>query len=193
MKVLKLLWKYFLFFLHTIRCIPHLVMFYISKNKPIIKVDMKRAFDLMDGEMKSPRGLLYLLTFRQFRNLFYFRIGPFSTLLNIVCPELSSLHIHARRIGEGLAIIHGVATEIGAESIGKNCTIFQQVTIGGTIHGAPTIMDNVTIYAAAVVVGKITIGNNVVIGANATVCTNVPDNCTVLPGSSKVMRWNKRD
>ena len=37
--------------------------------------------------------------------------------------------------------------------------------------------------------GKITIGNNVVIGANATVYKDVPDNSTVLPGSSKIMRW----
>ncbi len=57
--------------------------------------------------------------------------------------------------------------------------------------GFPTILDNVTIYAGAIVIGNITVGNNSVIGANATVFKNVPDNCTVLPGTSKIMQWRK--
>lgn len=45
---------------------------------------------------------------------------------------------------------------------------------------APTILDNVSIKAGAKVLGKITIGNNVIIGANAVVVKDVPDNCTVV-------------
>jgi serine O-acetyltransferase len=101
--------------------------------------------------------------------------------------------VESKQIGEGMIIIHGFSTAIGAESIGKNCIIYQQVTIGATKDGFPTILDNVTIYAGAVIIGKITIGNNVVVGANATVFNDVPDNCTVLPGSSRVMKWRKRD
>lgn len=42
------------------------------------------------------------------------------------------------------------------------------------------------------VIGNITIGNNVVIGANATVYFNVPDNCSVLPGTSKIFKWKAK-
>jgi serine O-acetyltransferase len=61
----------------------------------------------------------------------------------------------------------------------------------GYYNGFPTIMDNVTIYAGAVVLGDITIGNNSVIGANATVFQDVPDNSTVIPAASRIMKWNR--
>lgn len=67
--------------------------------------------------------------------------------------------------------------------IGSNCKIFHQVTIGNDyrhLKNVPTIGDNVTIYPGAKIIGKITIGNNVEIGANAVVVENVPDNSVVL-------------
>jgi len=186
--------EYVLFVLNTIRCIPHLILFYLHKNKAIITSDVKRGILNMEKDFGLTFSLLYLLTFcKEYRNLFYYRTRPYSFLLNIFCPQMSTLHLHSKQVGEGLVIVHGVASEIGAESIGKNCTIYHQVTIGGaTNYGAPIIKDNVTIYAGAVIVGKITVGNNVVVGANATVFSNVPDDCTVLPGTSKIMRWRKK-
>jgi serine O-acetyltransferase len=106
---------------------------------------------------------------------------------------MSTLTIATQRIGEGLFIPHGYATSIGASSIGKNCSINNNVTIG-TYGGEnrPTILDNVVINAGAVLFGKITIGNNVIIGANATVNTDIPDNCTVFPPPSRIMKWNEQ-
>jgi len=40
----------------------------------------------------------------------------------------------------------------------------------------PTIQDNVTIYAGAVIIGKVTIGTNSIIGANSVVLKDVPTN-----------------
>ena len=106
---------------------------------------------------------------------------------------MPNIFIVTKQIGEGMALVNGFSTTIGAKSIGKNCKIYQQVTIGSYKNGYPTILDNVTIYAGAVIFGKVTIGNNVIVGANATVFTDVPDNCTILPGSSKIMRWKIGD
>lgn len=67
--------------------------------------------------------------------------------------------------------------------IGANCRIFHQVTIGNDyrdVENVPTIGDNVTIYPGAKIVGKVKIGNNVEIGANAVVVEDVPDNSVVL-------------
>jgi len=192
MKVMHALQNFIFFVLNIFRFLPHLILFHSHKNKHIIQADMKRAFELMERDYMQRFCLIYLLAFPPFRNIFYFRTRPYGSVLSIIYPQLQSLHIHTRNIDEGLAIIHGTAAEIGAESIGKNCTIFHLVSIGGTKHGAPIIGDNVTIYAGAIIIGKITIGNNVVIGANATVFMNVPDNCTVLPGTSKIMHWKPK-
>ena len=79
----------------------------------------------------------------------------------------------------------------GEASIGNNCVIFQQVTIGSiTIpdakgRGAPTIGDSVYIGSGAKIVGSVTIGNNVRIGANAVVYKDVPDNSVVVSGEQK--------
>ena len=184
---------YIVFLLNIIRCIPHIIVFYLHKNKPVIGEDIKRGLILCKKKYGVLSGLIYLVSFeRAFRNLFYYRVQPFDIILNIICPRLHAFRIDAGVIGPGLAISHGFASTIGARSIGKNCTIFQQVTLGAAGRvGFPTILDNVTIYAGAVVIGNVTIGNNVVIGANATVYKNVPDNSTVLPGTSKIMRWSR--
>jgi serine O-acetyltransferase len=105
---------------------------------------------------------------------------------------MKTLLIRAGSIGEGLFINHGFCTAIGAKSIGKNCKNGHQVTIGNYEGGSPIILDNVTIHPAAVIFGDLTIGNNTVIGANATVFQDVPDNSTVYPSSIK-MTWNKKD
>lgn len=72
--------------------------------------------------------------------------------------------------------------------IGKNCTIFQQVTIGEGRGGAPIIGDNVLIGAGAKIIGRVQIGNGVRIGAGCVVMQDIPDNCTVLPSSIQVIQ-----
>lgn len=64
--------------------------------------------------------------------------------------------------------------------VGKNCTIFQNVTIGSDGHGnVPVIGDNFFIGAGATLIGDIRIGDNVIIGANALVNKSFPANCVV--------------
>jgi serine O-acetyltransferase len=162
----------------------------LHRNKEIITADVKRGMAEFRKDFGNINGFIFLIAFMpSFRNVFYFRIRPLDFFLKIICPPERSMAIHTETIGEGFVVSHGFSTAIGAKSIGKNCTILQQVTIGATNYGEPVIKDNVVIYAGAVVFGKITIGNNVVIGANATVYKDVPDDCTVLPGTSKIMKW----
>lgn len=65
--------------------------------------------------------------------------------------------------------------------IGRNCTIFHQVTIGEGRGGAPVIGNNVLIGAGARVIGGIRIGDNVRISAGCVVMQDIPDNTTVIP------------
>ena len=77
--------------------------------------------------------------------------------------------------------------------IGKNCVIFQQVTIGANVlpdsknRGAPTVGDNCYIGAGAKIIGNVKIGNNVRIGANCVVYQDVPDNCVVVSNTQTVI------
>lgn len=70
--------------------------------------------------------------------------------------------------------------------IGENVSIYQNVTLGGARSGDwkdnnyPTIGDGTTIFAGAVVIGKISIGRNCVIGANSVVTRSIPDNSTAV-------------
>lgn len=85
--------------------------------------------------------------------------------------------------------IHGVIINPYSK-IGKNCTIFHEVTIGNDykdVKNAPTIGDNVIIGAGAKIIGKISIGNNVRIGAGAVVAQDIPDNATVVMEKPRII------
>lgn len=70
--------------------------------------------------------------------------------------------------------------------IGKNCTIYHQVTIGEGHDGAPRIGNDVWIGPGAKVFGNIRIGNNVRIGANCVVFADISDNTTIKCSNSIV-------
>ena len=78
--------------------------------------------------------------------------------------------------------------------IGENVTIYQNVTIGGRVIGDwrkgnyPTVLGNTVIFAGAVIVGKVQIGRNCVIGANSVVTTDIPDNATAVGAPARVVR-----
>jgi serine O-acetyltransferase len=80
------------------------------------------------------------------------------------------------RIYGGLILPHPQNIVIGAGSVVGPCSyIFQNVTIGGVPGraGMPRIGRDSRIYAGAVVVGPIVVGDNVMIGANAVVVGDV--------------------
>lgn len=83
-------------------------------------------------------------------------------------------------IGENISFPHPQNIVIGSKvKIGDNCIIYQDVTLGQNRKEYPKIGDNVIIYAGAKIIGGITIGNNVVVGANAVVTKDVLDNSIV--------------
>lgn len=85
-------------------------------------------------------------------------------------------------IGEGLYIPHPVGVVIAARArIGRNCTIFQNVTIGSRQSGKGDIRigNNVSIGAHACIIGNnITIGDDVAIGATSFVNQDIPSGTT---------------
>jgi len=93
-------------------------------------------------------------------------------------------------IGEGFYLGHWGSLVINPKAkIGKNCNMAHGVTIGqqnrGKLQGFPIIGDEVWIGANAVIVGRITVGNNVLIAPNSYVNFDVPSNSVVVgnPGT----------
>lgn len=73
--------------------------------------------------------------------------------------------------------------------IGEGCVLHQQVTIAqGFTDEAAIIGKNCYIGAGAKIIGKVHIGDNVKIGANAVVVHDLPDNCTAVGVPARVVK-----
>jgi serine O-acetyltransferase len=90
----------------------------------------------------------------------------------------------SNKIGPGLYIGHPYGITINSSAIlGSNINIHKGVTIGqenrGTRKGAPIIGDSVWIGINSTIVGKISIGNDVLIAPNTYVNCDIPDHSVV--------------
>lgn len=181
-------------FLNSYRLLPGWIIVTKCKNVSQIQADMQRWKILMKIDKKGIWGFGQLLQCKEYRNLVHSRIKAGNPVMGfafkLLFPMMSTLFINTDggQIGGGLFIQHGFSTIIAAASIGKNCWINQQVTIGFEGEGKPTIGNNVRICAGAKVIGKVTIGDNAIVGANAVVVKDVPPNVTVGGIPARVIR-----
>lgn len=119
-------------------------------------------------------------------NLYKFhRGGNVARLFEMMSFVFGSHAVSAKaQIGRGTVFYHHAlgCTVHGKVVIGCDGHIFPNVTIGskwpnGVCEGeAPQIGDRVFIGAGAVLLGNIKIGNDVIIGSNAVVTSDVPSN-----------------
>lgn len=96
------------------------------------------------------------------------------------------------KIGDGFLIEHCGGIVMNPKvSIGRNCNVYNGVTIGkekrGLREGNPVIGDQVWIGANAVIVGKIKVGNDVMIAPGAFVNFDVPDHSIVLGNPARII------
>ncbi|MEK6645109.1 MAG: serine O-acetyltransferase EpsC [Candidatus Firestonebacteria bacterium] len=107
---------------------------------------------------------------------------------------LTGIEIHpGAKIGRGFFIDHGMGVVIGETTeIGDNVTLFQGVTLGGTGKEKgkrhPTLGNNVVVGVGAKVLGNITIGDNVYIGANSVVLISAPPDSTVVGVPGRIVK-----
>ena len=100
--------------------------------------------------------------------------------------KLCGFHIPPNAFEEGLSIAHWGPIVVHPNArIGKNCRIQQCVTIGATngTADAPKIGNNVFIGPCSTIVGNITIGNDIAIGANSVVTRSVEENAITIAGA----------
>lgn len=97
-------------------------------------------------------------------------------------------------IGPGLIIPHSQGTVIGAGYVGRNVTIYQQVTFGAKLADfgydpevRPHLCDGATITSGAKVLGPVRIGVEAIVGANAVVLKDVPDHAVAVGVPAKII------
>lgn len=137
--------------------------------------------------------LKYFLFKRSFQTVFLYRLRhllskkKYLCKLNIVLDWLSffltSCDIHASaKIGRGAYFPHPVGIVIGKGCIiFDNVTIYQNVTLGRrsvNIPEYPTVHSSSTLCCGAVILGKVEIGGNTIIGANSVIAHNCEPNST---------------
>ncbi len=95
------------------------------------------------------------------------------------------------KIGRHFTIEHSGSIVVSGDAVfGDGCVIRQGVTVGlrhRGKRGSPVVGDRVDIGAGAKLLGPIRIGNDVAIGANAVVLTDVPDGCIAVGVPARVL------
>ncbi len=182
--------KIIIYFFAQLLFLPHLVVFFVSKNKNIIIADLYARKSTNSKRTNQMYDLTFeLLTNTYFRTLFYFRTPGFVTnILRIFYPKNNSFIIDiTTKIGSGLQLAHPYSTILNADNIGDNVYVNHLVTIGEKNNLRPKIGNNVQLNAGCIVIGGITIGDNVIVGAGAVVVKNVPQNCTVVGNPARIL------
>jgi serine O-acetyltransferase len=175
---------------------PLLIAYALTDERANIDADAERWSEIIgEGKKGAAAVIEQLASKREYRNLYYYRLKQGNLIGEVLgrfypffWPGEPTLFIWADSIGPGLFIQHGFATVIAAESLGENCWVNQQVTIGfkaslgenGKTSARPVLGSNVYVLAGAKVIGGIKLGDNSVVGANAVVVKDVPEGMTAI-------------
>jgi len=171
--------------------------------------DLTRQYGLegRTGKTAGLGGVLLRLPHPRFLPIVLCRIGRASYVLRI--PFLPQLFTYANivlfglevtprcDIGPGLFFPHSNGTVVGAWKIGRDATIYQNVTLGSKTldmgfasDQRPEIGDGVTFGAGCKVLGGIRIGNHSTVGANSVVLESVDANTCVAGVPARVILAN---
>lgn len=140
------------------------------------------------------QGVHAILSYRMAHLLYTNNFTFIAKLISQISRFFTGIEIHpAALIGKRLLIDHGSGVVIGETAVvGDDCILFHGVTLGGrgNVKGKrhPTLRNGVVVGAGAKILGNVEIGNNVKIGANAVVLSDVPDDATAVGVPAKTVR-----
>ena len=104
------------------------------------------------------------------------RLPGIAFMLSAINKVLNGCDINPKAtIGKNLHIAHALGLVVGGKiKIGKNCTIYHNVTLGSNKGFIPIIHDNVIIYPYSIIAGNVTLPSGSVIPARTTLITTKP-------------------
>jgi serine O-acetyltransferase len=115
----------------------------------------------------------------------------FARMVSQCNRALTLIEIHpGARLGRGVFIDHGAGVVIGETAvIGDGCTIYHGVTLGGVsrkpVKRHPTIGNDVILGAGATILGPVIIGNGAKIAPGAVIIEDIPEGATVPLSNTK--------
>lgn len=200
------MYQYFRIIFYLPVLLPSIFIYLFTYNEINLQKDIEQWKTTFHEEypLKILLLIALLVKYRDFRNLFYYRlrmvmrnrntssirkaiIGVLMAFSQIVLPRLNTLMIDGN-IGGGLTLYHCYYGIICPENMGENCKIWHGVTIGLNKNKTPIIGNNVRISTGAVVIGGIKIGDNSLIGPNSLVVRNVTANSVVISEPSYIVK-----
>ena len=134
-------------------------------------------------------SILTMIHYRIAHELYNLGVPVIPRIISEMAHSATGIDIHpGATIDEEFFIDHGTGVVIGETAvIGKACRLYQGVTLGALsfpkdgdgvlVKGVPRhpiLEDNVTVYAGATILGRITIGSGSIIGGNVWVTKDVP-------------------
>lgn len=163
--------------------------------------------DLAMFPKKNFGGIKYFFSNASFKLTIWLRIGHYlrqkrGLIFKLLYGMVFLIHKHNQyltgiqirletKVGEGLRFQHFSGIVINeAAVIGHHCLIFHGVTIGAASSGIPRIGNHVILSSGCKVIGGVHIGDNVIIGANAVVTHDIPDNSIAVGIPAKVIGQN---
>ncbi len=143
---------------------------------------------------------VHALAMHRVAHFLFARLGlkTLARIVSHIARFLTGIEIHPGAvIGRRVFIDHGMGVVIGETSVVEDdCTLYQGVTLGGTGKARgkrhPTLKRGVVVGCGAAVLGDITLGENVKVGASSVVIRDVPDNCTVVGVPARVVGVDRR-
>lgn len=101
------------------------------------------------------------------------------------------IYIHPNTVGKGLYIPHfNGGIQLNSISMGDFCSVSSGVVVGnkGSQDNRAIIGNNVELTIGCKVIGKVVLGNNVIVAPNSVVIKNIPDNAVVSGVPAKIIK-----
>lgn len=155
--------------------------------RDLLPEDLRHMISGRAGGRRLIEVIVKAALFPRIRAVVFFRVGQVLARKGLL-PLAYGLQARAIRasgaeisplatIGPGLAVWHSVGIVVGGQVVaGRDLALYHGVTLGdGGKPGQPELGDDVVVGAGASVLGGIRIGNRVIIGSNSVVTTDIPD------------------
>ena len=101
------------------------------------------------------------------------------------------IYIHPNTVGKGLYIPHfNGGIQLNCISMGDFCSVSSGVVVGnkGSQDNRAIIGNNVELTIGCKIIGKVVLGNNVIVAPNSVVIKSIPDNAVVSGVPAKIIK-----
>lgn len=188
-KLLNLL-RLIVSFFFSVIYIPHIILYLLNRHNH--NKDIKANYHNLKMQISYFCSFIYLLhNNKYYRTLFYHRTGPiFKFFFGWYRPGSKYFQIaNSCQLDYGIALYHPYCTIINADKIGEGFSVLHLTTLGAKNNGEkPKIGKNVKLGASVIIIGDITIGDNVIVGAGSVVTRDVPNNCIVAGNPARLIK-----